>query len=476
MKYIIIILSFWGWSSIVAQNTVSINQTNSLELETILTHKNSLIAAVMERTNSVDRVVIYRSVNEGLNWQSIDTIQNGNQGRGDAYDPVMTIDSIGNIYLVMMRRNNGGSSILNMDLALYRSSDDGATWQFISFPHVNDEIADYPQIVATSNGELHMVYSYFSFTPIVEGVVNYIKSVDGGVSWSVPHSFSIPSKNPVGPDITSLTNDKLMISFGDNNQKKIYASISDDLGGTWSPLDTIDNSEHNALCKPLRLSRGQYKSILSHRPHQLNTDLNYHFQNSDTSRWHSTYIGVGAYAEFLQDSIGGIHVIYNQKNGNNFFLNYCFSTDSGLTFSTPSILYSAPFQLNEPGEYQSLIQANDSLLFTVFCDWSANSKVTVLSFRPYLSTSVYLNEKELINPSTLKIYPNPAKEYITLDLSVFPDAKELLIFNVKGEVLIQKEVNALSHVKVPISRLTNGIYLIQLISSDKIIVDRFLKQ
>ena len=181
MKYIIIILSFWVWSSIVAQNTVSINQTNSLELETILTHKNSLIAAVMERTNSVDRVVIYRSVNEGLNWQSIDTIQNGNQGRGDAYDPVMTIDSIGNIYLVMMRRNNGGSSILNMDLALYRSSDDGATWQFISFPHVNDEIADYPQIVATSNGELHMVYSYFSFTPIVEGVVNYIKSVDGGV-------------------------------------------------------------------------------------------------------------------------------------------------------------------------------------------------------------------------------------------------------------------------------------------------------
>ena len=203
-----------------------------------------------------------------------------------------------------------------------------------------------------------------------------------------------------------------MISFGDNNQKKIYASISDDLGGTWSPLDTIENSEHNALCKPLRLSRGQYKSILSHRPHQLNTDLNYHFQNSDTSRWHSTYIGVGAYAEFLQDSIGGIHVIYNQKNGNNFFLNYCFSTDSGLTFSTPSILYSAP----------------------------------------YLSTSVYLNEKELINPSTLKIYPNPAKEYITLDLSVFPDAKELLIFNVKGEVLIQKEVKALPYVKVPISR------------------------
>lgn len=44
------------------------------------------------------------------------------------------------------------------------------------------------------------------------------------------------------------------------------------------------------------------------------------------------------------------------------------------------------------------------------------------------------------------------------------------IFNVKGEVLIQKEVNALSQVKVPISRLTNGIYLIQLLSSDKMVV------
>lgn len=69
------------------------------------------------------------------------------------------------------------------------------------------------------------------------------------------------------------------------------------------------------------------------------------------------------------------------------------------------------------------------------------------------------------NIGNVSLFPNPARDFIILNTSSENDFSEIRIFDLNGT---QIRVNTFNNNKVDISEICNGIYVYQLISSDKI--------
>ncbi len=334
---------------------------------------------------NTERTLIHRSTDFGTTWTLIDSIEvlPDNICIGD---PVIAVDNSGHFYLVVMRVHSVPPSPFLADLELYKSVDDGQTWNFVSNPYISnlDFGADYPQITAKGNGELYLTYSLNKLVGQVETKIIFKKSVDGGLSWGDPHEFPFPVGEHVvmGSDISWGKNEKLHITFGGTINFQIYHFSSIDFGENWSEISVSSTGTTSAhITKPISHINFDYVGVLSHQAHNVNTPITYHsFINGN---WQSFKLADGAYAQGLISDDGIIHVIYNQKEGNNFAVKYVSSVDTGQNFSDPTVLYSSEYTHDGNGEYQSLFMGTDNNCYLTFCDWGDESRAKLLVFSPY---------------------------------------------------------------------------------------------
>lgn len=456
-----------------SQNLASLNSGNVVELDAVELNSGVLISATMERSSLGDRVVLYRSIDYGVNWVKTDSIEEGSIGLKDAFDPVLAVDSAGNIYLCVMREVGVVTGFLQVDLTLYVSGDEGLSWSYVGSPHTMDGIADYPQIVAGGEHNIFLVYTHFS-SPTgsggLTGTVVFKSSVDGGVTWSAPKMFSARN-GTVGPDI-QLNADHLTLAFGDVDSNEVYVSSSSDFGISWSVLDTLPNSDNSNICKIAKSFSDTFGLMVSHKPHQINSPIHLH-RRAATSLWETSVLAQGAYGEIFveQDSI--IHFVYNQKMGNQFNVVYQFSTNKGVHLSPPLVLYTSSYSNDEKGEYQSLFKGNDGLMHLTFCDWADQSKAKTLIFAPFIIQS----NAELmdINESFYRIYPNPAETHFSI-------SSEQL------ELLTRVELTdfAGNHIKIwdslngaglyDIQSVAAGNYILRLHEENRVIVHHLVKK
>ena len=75
--------------------------------------------------------------------------------------------------------------------------------------------------------------------------------------------------------------------------------------------------------------------------------------------------------------------------------------------------------------------------------------------------------------NNIKIYPNPAKDYITID-SKSNTAQRLEIINLVGQTVYSTTIN--KKVKVNISAFANGVYILKLNSDKETVVKKFVKE
>lgn len=78
------------------------------------------------------------------------------------------------------------------------------------------------------------------------------------------------------------------------------------------------------------------------------------------------------------------------------------------------------------------------------------------------------------NVSTVKIYPNPATDKITIELSEAIKECNLAIIDVEGQQLIIYVVTG-QQMQVDISSLPQGLYFIRLTSNKTVITGKFIK-
>ena len=233
--------------SIFGQNLNPVNHETVIELEAVQTPAGTFVTAVMEQVipNTMPYIVIYRSSDNGVSWDSITSVVNTSAWGLSVGDPVLAIDSAGVVNLVIMYGSNndfGMAKGIIGHLRLYQSTDDGMTWQLKGEPFSGKTgIADYPQVISSGSGKLEMTYM---LTGGSTDSVLYVASADAGTTWSSPVSFSaFPPPGAlsyaVGCDLGITANNVFCLAFSDGYQDTIYFSKSLDSGISWQPLTLI---------------------------------------------------------------------------------------------------------------------------------------------------------------------------------------------------------------------------------------------
>jgi photosystem II stability/assembly factor-like uncharacterized protein len=89
------------------------------------------------------------------------------------------------------------------------------------------------------------------------------------------------------------------------------------------------------------------------------------------------------------------------------------------------------------------------------------------------STTGIANQTQIVN--SLKIYPNPASDKITVEISSNPSKSELSILNINGQELITGQITE-SRTQLDISNLSEGVYFVRLTGEKTVQLGKFVKQ
>jgi len=74
-------------------------------------------------------------------------------------------------------------------------------------------------------------------------------------------------------------------------------------------------------------------------------------------------------------------------------------------------------------------------------------------------TSSIITDVGMVDETFMNIYPNPAKEQITIDF-ITAQTGRLIINDITGRLMLQKELNHIKQLSVPIAEFSKGIYFI----------------
>jgi hypothetical protein len=129
------------------------------------------------------------------------------------------------------------------------------------------------------------------------------------------------------------------------------------------------------------------------------------------------------------------------------------------------------------GYYNICLKVTDSTgCTTTYCDSSFLQKGTntMISVKVFPGVSLGIDA----NPSneSIKIYPNPATNKITLDLSQLKDLHNIIsIYDIQGQLILQELINE-KQTDINISNFAKGLYVIKIHNEKQRIVSKFVKE
>lgn len=163
----------------------------------------------------------------------------------------------------------------------------------------------------------------------------------------------------------------------------------------------------------------------------------------------------------LQDS-------YNSNDGNTYSVDalFAYSTDNGNTWSD---FYDTDISNN------IIVQNGGNLIFHVAPYFSGNMGTYLLDVGINRQT---LGTQDFDTDNQIKVYPNPAKDFVNIDLSAYAnEVSEIKIINVQGQVVSTQKVQNATIVEIPLEDLATGFYYAQIystkgVSTKKIIINK----
>lgn len=89
-----------------------------------------------------------------------------------------------------------------------------------------------------------------------------------------------------------------------------------------------------------------------------------------------------------------------------------------------------------------------------------NNTIISQGFLGKIQSSTFSVETQL-NEASIKLYPNPVTEYLSIDFNTIHTDVNLTLYSMEGKEVYRTKFNKQQN-KVNLSRLSNGTYLIQL--------------
>jgi hypothetical protein len=120
-------------------------------------------------------------------------------------------------------------------------------------------------------------------------------------------------------------------------------------------------------------------------------------------------------------------------------------------------------------DYTSLAFSPSGEPYLAYQDWANSYKATVMM---YDSVFVGINEQK---ESKLLLYPNPATDEISVDISEKAYGSNLTIIDIEGQQLITRQITE-PKTQIDISNLPSGVYFLRLINNRTVTVGKIIKE
>jgi uncharacterized delta-60 repeat protein len=158
--------------------------------------------------------------------------------------------------------------------------------------------------------------------------------------------------------------------------------------------------------------------------------------------------------------VGGFFNSYNGLTENRIVrLNADGSKDT--SFNTGTGFNNAVWTIQQQADGKILVGGN----FTTYNDDNSSAFLIGLHSEQSLSSNSFNLDK------TVVVYPNPVKDILHLQLNNFSTLQSVKIYDLQGKIVLQDTKDNLN-----LSNLSNGLYLIKVITSDGEFTKKFIKE
>jgi len=358
----------------------------------------------------------------GMNWLPVPNVMVDASFDTVSYSytqPRLAVDDNGLLYAIFHHDLNFTPY---WEIFFTASMDGGLTWRDCVPITTDEEYKDFPDIASNHDGSL--LCAAWSHTHLF-----FSKSTDNGLTWVEPIQISsnTATLTEVIPRIGLDANENIYIVWKQCPEKKLYYSLSEDSGNTWTtPVYVNDNFQlswwpHSLYVMPsglIYLAWDDGNNIYLSEADNTSPLVTIMSPNG------GELFGVGETCDITwiaEDNVGvdSISILY--------------TTDAGISWDT--------IATGEP---------NDSLyVWTIPDNPSASCLVKLLAYNPNLNIGedqsdsffsigqVELEENISTSPVFLQVNPNPFSELISINFCSGNGAKdaELKIYDVSGRLV-----------------------------------------
>ncbi|MBN1215369.1 MAG: hypothetical protein JXA99_07975 [Candidatus Lokiarchaeota archaeon] len=287
-----------GWSNItiLSDNETNWNNDNSVSPKIALDTSGKIHVVWLDYTNGIwgtDPEIMYISSINGVEWTNPIVISDDitNWNNGSSYDPSITVDGSGKIYVVWEDDTIGfwGGGLFDTEI-MYASSTDGISWSNATIisdgfngEYWNNDTSADPSIKIDTSGKIHVVWE--DYTDGIWGVdteIMYASSTDG-ISWSNATIISDGYNGEYWNNDTSIDPSIAIDSFG-----RIHVVWEDHTDGIWGVDSEI-----------------MYVSYV-----ESEWCSNITIISDDVTDWNN---GFSAYPEIFIDNYDNVHIVWDDN-------------------------------------------------------------------------------------------------------------------------------------------------------------------
>jgi hypothetical protein len=161
-----------------------------------------------------------------------------------------------------------------------------------------------------------------------------------------------------------------------------------------------------------------------------------------------------------------LHDSYNSGNGN------IYSVDGLFSYSTDGFTWSYTYDDIMTGNIT--VQNGGTVYFHVAPYFSGETGTYLLDMTINRTPTVGI-EQNTKNLDLINVYPNPAKDYVFIELNEFSKkANSINIININGQKISTTKVTDEKTLKIPLQGLSAGVYFVQIYSEEEVFAKKII--
>jgi phage terminase large subunit-like protein len=250
---------------------------------------------------------------------------------GASWCPAIAIDSSNHIHVLFYDDTPGNNEIYYL-----RSLDGGATWSLPTRLTWTSAYSERPAMAIDSSNLIHVVW--------VEGTpgnaeIYYLKSPDGGSTWSKPQRLTWTSGASDSPAIAIDSKNGIHVSWNDYTPgaTEIYYKKSTNGGATWSALQNLSLTSGHSYASAIVPGAGNAVHVVWHDFTPGAPEIYYRRSTDRGTTWgpvkRLTWTSGWSMGPAIgKDSNNNLHVVWSDDTPGKAEIYYRRSTNGGATW------------------------------------------------------------------------------------------------------------------------------------------------